>query len=55
MLAGLATSYVDMSVALENGQNYTVAHNATTIAGLRKQSMEELLNGSADRVDEAGI
>ena len=55
MLAGLATSYVDMSVALENGQNYTVAHNATTIAELRQKSMEDLLDGSADRVDEAGI
>lgn len=51
LLAGLATSYVNMSTAIEHGKNYTSNHNASSIAELRTKSMDELLVGSADRVD----
>lgn len=49
---GLATSYVNMSRALEHGVNYTSNHNATSIAELRSDSVsvESLLEGSQDRV-----
>jgi carboxylesterase 2 len=49
LLAGLADSYVSMPDALENGLNYTAAHNASSIADLRKLSTNELLVGSGDR------
>lgn len=54
-LAGLATSYVNMSRALEHGVNYTTNHNASSIAELRTKSVEELLVGSQDRVDGTDI
>lgn len=51
-ISALATSYVNMSRALEHGINYTTNHNATTIAELRSESVsvEDLLVGSQDRV-----
>lgn len=51
-VSALATSYVNMSRALEHGINYTTNHNATTIAELRSESVsvEDLLVGSQDRV-----
>ncbi|PQE26742.1 Carboxylesterase type B protein [Rutstroemia sp. NJR-2017a BVV2] len=55
LLAGLATSYVNMSRALEHGVNYTTQHNVSTIAELRTLSMEDLLIGSQDRVGTADI
>lgn len=54
-LAGLATSYVNMSRALEHGINYTTNHNASSIAELRTKPVDELLVGSQDRVDGADI
>lgn len=51
LLAGLATSYVNMSHALEKGINYTTFHNVSTIAEMRELSMEELMIGSGDRDD----
>lgn len=55
MLAGLATSYVNMSSALQHGLNYTTYHNASSIADMRKLSMEDLLIGSQDRVGNESI
>ncbi|KAF7185718.1 Fumonisin B1 esterase [Pseudocercospora fuligena] len=55
LLAGLATSYVTMEDALLFGQNYTETHNVTSIAELRKLSMDELLIGSGDRVGNNSI
>lgn len=55
LLAGLATSYVTMVDALDNGQNYTYAHNVTSIAELRKLSLAELQVGSNDRSTNASI
>lgn len=54
-ISGLATSYVNMSRAIEHGVNYTTNHNATTIAELRSESVsvEDLLVGSQDRVGQA--
>lgn len=51
LLAGLATSYVNMSTAIEHGKNYTSLHNASSISVLRTKSMDDLLVGSSDRVD----
>lgn len=55
LLAGLATSYVTMSEALAFGANYTAQHNVSSIEELRKLSMEELLNGSQDRVSNSSM
>ncbi|KAL4927019.1 carboxylesterase/lipase family protein [Aspergillus undulatus] len=55
LLAGLATSYVTMPKALENGLNYTAWHNASSIAELRQLPLEEILIGSGDRVTDADI
>lgn len=55
MLAGLATSYVNMSAAIEHGVNYTTFHNVSSIAELRKLPMEALLIGSQDRVGNESI
>ncbi|KAL2829760.1 carboxylesterase [Aspergillus cavernicola] len=55
MLAGLATSYVNMSRALEFGQNYTTTHNASSIAELRTLPVESLLQGSQDRITDEDI
>lgn len=52
LLAGLATSYVNMSAAIQHGVNYTTNHNASSIAELRTKSMEDLLVGSQDRVSD---
>ncbi|PQE18135.1 Carboxylesterase type B protein [Rutstroemia sp. NJR-2017a BBW] len=49
LVAGLATSYVDMTTALTNGMDYTLAHNVSTIAELRNLSIASLLIGSQDR------
>lgn len=54
-VAGLATSYVNMSRALVHGVNYTTNHNASSIAELRTLPVEDLLVGSQDRVDGADI
>ncbi|KAJ5715768.1 carboxylesterase [Penicillium malachiteum] len=51
LLAGIATSYTNMSAALEHGTNYTAFHNVSTIHELRSLSMEDLLIGSQDSVD----
>ncbi|KAJ5759905.1 hypothetical protein N7520_007061 [Penicillium odoratum] len=40
MLAGLATSYSNMSAALFHGQNYNPFHNVSIIAEMREKSME---------------
>lgn len=50
-LAGLATSYVNMSRAIQHGVNYTSYHNASSIAELRTKSVDDLLIGSQDRVE----
>lgn len=52
-ISALATSYVNMSRALEHGINYTTNHNATSIAELRSESVsvDDLLVGSQDRVN----
>lgn len=55
LLAGLATSYVNMSTAIAHGTNYTTFHNVSSIAELRTLSMEDLLNGSQDRVNGTWI
>lgn len=55
LLAGLATSYVNMSTAIDHGVNYTTSHNVSTIAELRTLSMEDLLVGSQDRVGNESI
>ncbi|KAL4799978.1 Alpha/Beta hydrolase protein [Aspergillus venezuelensis] len=55
LLAGLATSYVTMNKALENGLNYTAEHNVSTIAELRQLPLEDILVGSGDRVTDADI
>ncbi|KAJ5811392.1 hypothetical protein N7474_007693 [Penicillium riverlandense] len=55
LLAGLATSYVNMSTAVQNGINYTTFHNVSTIAELRTKSMEDLMIGSSDRVGNNSI
>ncbi|GAQ04518.1 fumonisin B1 esterase [Aspergillus lentulus] len=55
LLAGLATSYVNMSTALIHGADYIAAHNVSSIAELRTLSMEELLVGSQDRVNSTWI
>ncbi|KAJ5280161.1 hypothetical protein N7478_005533 [Penicillium angulare] len=55
MLAGLATSYNNMSAALFHGTNYTTFHNASSISELREKSMEDLLIGSQDRVNSTWI
>lgn len=55
LLAGLATSYVNMSTAIEHGVNYTTYHNVSTIAELRTLSMDDLLVGSQDRVGNESI
>lgn len=51
LLAGLADSYVEMEHALELGVNYTLSHNVSTVAELRKLSVEDLLIGNDDRDD----
>lgn len=53
LLAGLADSYVTMPKAIENGLNYTAAHNASSIAELRQLSTDEILVGSSDRTTSA--
>ncbi|KAJ5609574.1 carboxylesterase [Penicillium herquei] len=55
MLAGLATSYNNMSAALFHGVNYTTFHNASSIAEMREKSMDDLLIGSQDRVNGTWI
>ncbi|KAJ4287710.1 hypothetical protein N0V90_012413 [Kalmusia sp. IMI 367209] len=55
LLAGLATSYVNMTAALTNGVNYTRSHNVSTIAELRTLSTDDLLKGSSDRVGNETI
>lgn len=55
LLAGLATSYVNMSTALTFGSDYVRSHNVSTIAELRTLSTEQLLNGSSDRVGNESI
>ncbi|KAL5356308.1 Alpha/Beta hydrolase protein [Aspergillus floccosus] len=55
LLAGLATSYVNMSSALQNGINYTTFHNVSTIKELRTLPMEHLLIGSQDRVNNQSV
>lgn len=49
LVQGLATSYVNMSLALQYGVNYTANHNVSSIAELRTLSTESLLVGSDDR------
>jgi carboxylesterase 2 len=48
-VAGLATSYVNMTTALTNGIDYTSIHNVSTISELRNLSTASLLIGSQDR------
>ncbi|KAJ5781502.1 CAZyme family CE10 [Penicillium psychrosexuale] len=55
MLAGLATSYVNMSTAISNSASYIKAHNVSTIEEMRTLSMESLLVGSSDRVTNSSI
>ncbi|PYI24806.1 carboxylesterase [Aspergillus japonicus CBS 114.51] len=55
LLAGLATSYVNMSTAIYFGESYVTSHNVSTIAELRTLSMEDLLVGSQDRVNSTWI
>ncbi|PYI02534.1 carboxylesterase [Aspergillus sclerotiicarbonarius CBS 121057] len=55
MLAGLATSYNNMSAALNHGLNYTTFHNVSSIAELRTLSTEELMIGSTDSVNNTWI
>ncbi|RAH43432.1 carboxylesterase [Aspergillus brunneoviolaceus CBS 621.78] len=55
MLAGLATSYNNMSAALNHGLNYTAVHNVSTIAELRTLSTAELMIGSTDKVNNTWI
>ncbi|RAH47707.1 carboxylesterase/lipase family protein [Aspergillus brunneoviolaceus CBS 621.78] len=55
LLAGLATSYVNMSTAIYFGESYVASHNVSTIAELRTLSMEDLLVGSQDRVNSTWI
>ncbi|PQE03102.1 Carboxylesterase type B protein [Rutstroemia sp. NJR-2017a BVV2] len=49
LVAGLATSYVNMTTALTNGMDYTSVHNVSSIAELRNLSTASLLLGSQDR------
>lgn len=49
-IAGLATSYVNMSRALVHGENYTTNHNCSTVTCLRELPVESILVGSQDRV-----
>ncbi|RAH67355.1 alpha/beta-hydrolase [Aspergillus aculeatinus CBS 121060] len=49
LLAGLATSYANMSTAIYFGESSVASHNVSTIAELRTLSMEDLLVGSQDR------
>lgn len=55
LLAGLATSYVNMSTAIENSVSYIKSHNVSSIAELRTLSMDDLLIGSQDRVGNESI
>lgn len=55
LLAGLATSYVNMSTALTFGSEYLASHNASTIAEMRTLSPAQLLNGSSDRVGNESV
>jgi carboxylesterase 2 len=55
MLAGLATSYVNMSTAISNSASYISAHNVSTIAEMRTLSMESLIEGASDRVTNSSI
>ncbi|KAL4905629.1 hypothetical protein BDW74DRAFT_185147 [Aspergillus multicolor] len=55
MLAGLATSYNNMSAALAHGLNYTTFHNVSSIAQLRTLSTEQLMQGSTDKVNTTWI
>jgi carboxylesterase 2 len=55
LLAGLATSYVNMSTAITNGASYIKAHNVSTIEQMRTLSMEELIVGASDRVGNSSI
>jgi carboxylesterase 2 len=55
LLAGLATSYVNMSTAITNGESYIKAHNVSTIEQMRTLSMEELIVGASDRVGNSSI
>ncbi|KAJ5397617.1 Carboxylesterase type B [Penicillium cosmopolitanum] len=55
LLAGLATSYVNMSTGIEHSKSYIKAHNVSTIAEMRTLSMESLLTGSQDRVGNESI
>ncbi|KAJ4363147.1 hypothetical protein N0V83_010267 [Neocucurbitaria cava] len=53
LVAGLATSYINMSTAISFGLNYTATHNVSSIAELRTLSMDQLIVGSSDRVDNS--
>ncbi|KAJ5762246.1 uncharacterized protein N7511_005628 [Penicillium nucicola] len=55
LLAGLATSYVNMSTAITNGASYIKAHNVSTIEQMRTLSMEDLIVGASDRVGNSSI
>ncbi|EHA19581.1 carboxylesterase [Aspergillus niger ATCC 1015] len=55
MLAGLATSYNNMSAALAHGLNYTSFHNVSSIAELRTLSTADLMQGSTDKVNNTWI
>ncbi|KAJ6029363.1 hypothetical protein N7499_000509 [Penicillium canescens] len=55
LLAGLATSYVNMSTAITNGASYIKAHNVSTIEQMRTLSMDELIVGASDRVGNSSI
>ncbi|PWY93100.1 carboxylesterase [Aspergillus sclerotioniger CBS 115572] len=55
LLAGLATSYVNMSTAITHSEAYIAEHNVSTIAEMRELSMEDLLVGSQDRVNGTWI
>ncbi|CAG8105050.1 unnamed protein product [Penicillium olsonii] len=55
MLAGLATSYNNMSAALSHGLNYTTFHNASNIAQLRSLPLSDLMVGSGDSVNSTWI
>lgn len=54
-IAGLATSYVNMSRALVHGENYTTNHNCSTIACMRELPLESLYEGDQDRVGSDDI
>ena len=55
LLAGLATSYVNISTALTFGSEYVSSHNVSTIAEMRNLFTAQLLTGSSDRVGNESI